>query len=57
MAKRSFKSISYYQVPVFFGPTWWRCHVYTSDGGHYEGEGYTKQEAKENAMDVLRAND
>jgi len=34
----------------------WRCHIYTKDGSHYEGEGYTKEKAKENAMEVYDAN-
>lgn len=58
MARRQVKEIGYYEIKGgFFTPTRWRCHVYTDDGGHYQGEGYTKEEAKENALDVLHAND
>ena len=48
--------ISYYEIVNTFGPNQWRCHVYTDDGGHYEGEGWTKGEAKQIAMEVMRAN-
>jgi hypothetical protein len=34
----------------------WCCHIYTKDRSHYEGEGFTKDQAKENAMGVLLAN-
>jgi len=57
MARARVKEISYYQMKGFFGPDKWRCHVYTDKGDHYQGEGYTKAEAKQNALDALRAND
>lgn len=57
MARAKVKEVSYFQILQTFGPGKWRCHVYTEDGDHYEGEGYTKQEARQNAMDALRAND
>jgi hypothetical protein len=34
----------------------WRCHIKTKDGSHFEGEGYIKEEAEQNAMALLRAN-
>jgi len=57
MARAKVKEVSYYEIPSFFGPKKWRCHVYTTDGDHYEGEGYSKGEAKQSALDALRAND
>jgi hypothetical protein len=57
MARARVKEVSYFEIQNLFGPNKWRCHVYTDDGDHYEGEGYTKGEAKQNAMDALRAND
>ena len=59
MARAKVKEASYYEITSTFGiePNKWRCHVYTEDGDHYEGEGYTKGEAKKNAMEALRAND
>lgn len=57
MARAKVKEVSYYRIPRLFGPEKWRCHVYTTDGDHYTGEGYTKSEAKQNALDALRAND
>jgi len=57
MARAKVKEVSYYEIHKFIGPNEWRCHVYTEDDDHYEGEGYTKAEAKKNAMDAFRAND
>jgi hypothetical protein len=57
MAKARVKEIKYYEIVNVLGPSQWRCHVYTDDGSHYEGEGYTKDEAKDNALEVMRAND
>lgn len=34
----------------------WRCHIYTKDGSHYEGEGFTEEKAKKAAMAVYNAN-
>lgn len=53
--KKEVKKITYYEnINPFQKP--WRCHIYTKDGSHYEGEGYSKDQAKDNAMDVLNAN-
>ena len=57
MAKRTVKEISYYEIVNLLGPNKWRCHVLTDDGSHYQGEGYTKEDAKQNAMEVKEAND
>ena len=57
MAKARVKEIKYYHIVNLMIPDKWRCHVYTSDGNHYEGEGHTKDEAKDNALDVMHAND
>ena len=57
MARAKVKEVSYFEIQRVLGPNMWRCHVYTEDGDHYEGEGYTKGEAKQNALDALRAND
>jgi hypothetical protein len=57
MARAKVKEVSYFKILSVFGPNTWRCHVYTDDGDHYEGEGYTKGEARKNAMDALRGND
>ena len=57
MAKRTVKEISYYEIVNLLGPNKWRCHVLTDDGHHYQGEGYTKEEARQNAMEVKEAND
>lgn len=57
MAGSKVTKISYYEIVKLLGPNKWRCHVYTDDDSHYEGEGYTKNEAKENALEVMRAND
>jgi hypothetical protein len=57
MAKAQVKKITYFKIVNLLSPDKWRCHVYTDDGRHYEGEGYTKEEAKDNALDVLHAND
>ena len=57
MAGRNVTKISYYEIVRLISPNTWRCHVYTSDGSHYEGEAYSKDEARGNAMDVKRAND
>ena len=56
MARPRVTEISYYEIVNMFSPNEWRCHVYTSDGGHYTGEGSTKGDAKQNAMEVMRAN-
>jgi hypothetical protein len=57
MGRAKVKEVSYFKIKNLFGPDEWRCHIYTTDGDHYQGEGYTKGEAKQNAMDALRAND
>jgi hypothetical protein len=57
MAKARVKEIKYYEIQILLGPNKWRCHVYTDDGRHYEGEGCSKEEAKDNALDVMHAND
>jgi hypothetical protein len=57
MARAKVTEVSYYEIQNLIGPNKWRCHVYTDDGDHYEGEGYTKTAAKQDAMDALRAND
>jgi len=57
MARARVKEVSYYEIEKVIGPNEWRCHVYTEDGDHYEGEGYSKGDARRNAMDALRAND
>lgn len=57
MARAKVKEVSYFKILKFLGPAKWRCHVYTTDGDHYQGEGYTKAEARQNALDALRAND
>ncbi len=57
MARAKVKEVSYYRITKVIGPDMWRCHVYTTDGDHYEGEGYTRGEARRNALDALRAND
>jgi hypothetical protein len=57
MAKGRVTEIKYYEIQNILSPNQWRCHVYTSDGRHYEGEGSSKEEAKDNALDVMRAND
>jgi len=57
MAKARVKEVSYFKIKNLIGPDEWRCHIYTTDGDHYQGEGYTKGEAKQNAMDALRSND
>ena len=56
MARPRVKEVSYYEIKNTFGPNQWRCHIYTDDGDHYESEGYTKAEARSNAMDALRSN-
>jgi hypothetical protein len=38
-----------------FDPNW-TSHVYTKDGKHIEGDGFTKEKAREAAMDVYNAN-
>ncbi|MEI9975309.1 MAG: hypothetical protein WDO73_26560 [Ignavibacteriota bacterium] len=57
MAKAQVKEIKYHEMIHSFSSNEWRCHVYTDDGKHYSGEGSTKEKAKENALEVMRAND
>ena len=57
MAKAQVKEIKYHEEMNPFGPNEWTCHIYTSDGKHYQGKGSTKEKAKENALEVLHAND
>jgi hypothetical protein len=57
MAKARVKEIKYHELVNLLSPNKWRCHVYTDDGSHYEGEGYTKETAKDNALEVMHAND
>lgn len=57
MAKAQVKEIKYHEIVNLLSPNEWRCHVYTSDGKHYSGEGSTKEKAKENALEVMHAND
>jgi len=59
MAKPQVKEIKYHEMvhPLSLSPNEWRCHVYTTDGKHYSGEGSTKEKAKENALEVMHAND
>ena len=56
MAKAQVKEIKYHQIVNLLSSEW-RCHVYTDDGKHYSGEGSTKEKAKENALEVMHAND
>ena len=56
MAKSKVKEITYYELVNLLGPNKWRCHVYTEDGAHYQGEAYTKDDARKNALEVMRAN-
>ena len=57
MTRAKVKEVSYFEIQNLLGPNMWRCHVYTDDDDHYQGEGYTRAEAKQNALDALRAND
>lgn len=58
MSRREVKRISYHEIKSPIGEvSRWRCHVEVADGSHYSGEGYSKDEARENALDVKRAND
>jgi len=57
MARAKVKEISYFKIRNLVDPNQWRCHIDTTDGDHYQGEGYTKGEAKQNALDAMRAND
>ena len=49
------KEIKCHNTSGLFG-TEWTCHIYTKDGTHYQGKGHTEDKAKQNAMEVLRAN-
>jgi len=49
--------VKYERVPCFLDSDNWRCHVYTDSGDHYQGEGISRSEARQNALDALRAND
>lgn len=57
MAKAQVKEIKYHKIVNLLSKDEWRCHVYTSDGKHYSGEGPTQEAAKNNALDVMHAND
>ena len=54
--KKEIDRITYHEEPISFGNKNWRCHIFTKDGSHYEGEGYSKEGAKSAAMDVYEAN-
>ena len=57
MGKARVVKISYRKETPLLDPDYWICRVYTDDDNCYEGEGATKEEAQQNALDVMRAND